>query len=255
MVENDIYEVTPILSVSDMTTEHGDVLLRALRINVRLGKGEVSAIVDHPEIASRFALLPENAKSEFTGLLVLAQNSLENESLSSGQVRRLEGEQLLALANEWDAGGRVRFELPLTLSRNLVYALDMHARLGIGQFRVEEHPVISDILSAAWEKSGHSLQNKLRWTLLNARSVVMPELKGGEGHSYGIHSKSVSDEARVAWDLMQVVRNTASWHRHRAAGGTGATWQTNFDEPWRSSAQPLPTAEVNQSVPQASPVP
>ena len=54
--------------------------------------------------------------------------------------------------------------------------------------------------------------------------------------SYGIFNEMVHDNARVAYDIQQVVRGALAWER-TPEGGMGVS----FDTPHKSSQQPLPT--------------
>lgn len=51
---------------------------------------------------------------------------------------------------------------------------------------------------------------------------------------YGIHNNSVSEDARTAWDMYQVVRNYVSW-KNNPDGGIGA----NYDTPMRVGIRDL----------------
>ena len=60
--------------------------------------------------------------------------------------------------------------------------------------------------------------------------------------SYGIHSNVVHDNARVAYDVQQVLRNYLAWKHHKE-GVFGGTMGVSFDKPYQTSKLPLPKIE------------
>ena len=60
--------------------------------------------------------------------------------------------------------------------------------------------------------------------------------------SYGIHSDVVHDNARVAYDIQQVLRNHLAWKHHKS-GSFGGTMGVSFDKPYQTSKLPLPKIE------------
>jgi len=60
--------------------------------------------------------------------------------------------------------------------------------------------------------------------------------------SYGIHSGAVHDNARVAYDVQQVLRNHLAWKHHKS-GSFGGTMGVSFDRPYQTSKLPLPKIE------------
>lgn len=70
---------------------------------------------------------------------------------------------------------------------------------------------------------------KLKYSLLGIHS----------NGSYGIHSECVHDNARVAYDVLQVVRNHMAWKRHKDGCIIG-TLGVSFDTPVQTSKQQLP---------------
>lgn len=66
---------------------------------------------------------------------------------------------------------------------------------------------------------------------------IHPEL--AKNASYGIYSKEVSDNARIAWDIHQVLRYKVSWKKNPNGGIT-----VNFDPPMVSSKEPLPKVTI-----------
>ena len=57
--------------------------------------------------------------------------------------------------------------------------------------------------------------------------------------SYGIHSCEVHDNARIAYDVQQVLRNHLAW-KHHTEGSFGGTMGVSFDKPYQTSKLPLP---------------
>lgn len=81
-------------------------------------------------------------------------------------------------------------------------ALDLYSRLGIGQYeeainflRFEFDPRLKD-KDEEYEEAMQRL-NEIKMLLFNMHPNA----------SYGIHSREVPDQFRVAWDLMKVVRH------------------------------------------------
>ena len=57
--------------------------------------------------------------------------------------------------------------------------------------------------------------------------------------SYGIHSVDVHDNARIAYDIQQVLRNWLAW-KHHTEGNFGGTMGVSFDKPYQTSKLQLP---------------
>lgn len=57
--------------------------------------------------------------------------------------------------------------------------------------------------------------------------------------SYGIHSDVVHDNARVAYDVQQVLRNYLAWKHHKGDSVAG-TIGVSFDKPYQTSKLELP---------------
>lgn len=83
----------------------------------------------------------------------------------------------------------------------------------------------------AWE-SHHDFSDairKLKYSLLGIH----------RNGSYGIHSECVHDNARVAYDVLQVVRNYLAWKNYKGDCVMG-TLGVSFDKPVQTSKQQLP---------------
>ena len=103
----------------------------------------------------------------------------------------------------------------------LMKALDLYSRLLIGQFDMLKDTVTD---WKKWSPKANELIEQLKQEVYGFSS----------GASYGIHSPEVDDDARVAWDVQQVLRNRLAWDRNPKGG-----MQVSFDSPMKSSEQPL----------------
>lgn len=56
---------------------------------------------------------------------------------------------------------------------------------------------------------------------------------------YGIFNIHLDPDARISWDIHQVIRNKISWTEHPKGGMT-----VNYDRPLKSSSEDLPNAEI-----------
>ena len=85
-------------------------------------------------------------------------------------------------------------------------ALEIYARLGIGQFRdaLEEMP-LKDQFDAGWHDDMHAIGSILKKHM--KRNI------DGWQSSLGITSSDVSSDAQMAWDMYQVVRKKMAWKR------------------------------------------
>jgi hypothetical protein len=73
--------------------------------------------------------------------------------------------------------------------------------------------------------------------LSNALRDLEPLVTGlGKNLYYGIESRKVSERAKIAWDLYQVVRHRMAWDMH-PKGGLGVC----YDEPYQVAKEKLPT--------------
>ena len=99
-------------------------------------------------------------------------------------------------------------------------AVELFARLGMGQF---------DMLDSffPWESK---IPGRERIRPLLQELVA---IKNGAQHTYpGVHSKEISDDYRVLYDLHKVIRHRLAWYRDPNPSG----WKgVNYDEPSRAS--------------------
>lgn len=109
----------------------------------------------------------------------------------------------------------------------LLMALDTYSRLKMGQFNA-----VTDLFPARDFDRGKAAE-----ALRVARQAVMPELDP-RGY-YGIRNLEAGEQARVAFDIQQVLRHALAWHRH-PAGGIGVC----YDDPYQTSQAPLIRVEI-----------
>ncbi len=109
----------------------------------------------------------------------------------------------------------------------LLMSLETYSRLKMGQFNA-----VTDLFPARDFDRG-----KAAAALQAARQAVMPELDP-RGY-YGIRNLEAGEQARVAFDIQQVLRHALAWHRH-PAGGIGVC----YDEPYKTSRAPLIRVEI-----------
>lgn len=109
-------------------------------------------------------------------------------------------------------------------------ALDLFSRIHMGQLCEAQY---------FGRKRTAQEQEYLR-KVLDAAKVIHT---GMESNAYfGIHQREIPDEARVAWDIQQVIRHKLAWDSE--SGDNIKTWKNvDYNEPMRSSPEPLPTIE------------
>lgn len=108
----------------------------------------------------------------------------------------------------------------------LVDALDLYSRIGAGQ--LEEIAHVLRINPGTQHEKVAAVEELAK----EASNCWM----GRAGGHHGISSEKVHDAFRVAWDLQQVIRHRLAWDRNPKGG-----IQVNFDEPLKSSKEPLAT--------------
>lgn len=122
-----------------------------------------------------------------------------------------------------------------------MHALEIFARLGIGQFR--------DALECLPTKEAYQCGWHVDMTAIG--QILSKYTKGGVdgwGSSLSICSQDVNESARIAWETYQVIRHRLSWERAVAEGtipsiNSPRKWPemfgVNFDEPLKISDEPL----------------
>jgi len=108
-------------------------------------------------------------------------------------------------------------------------ALDMYSRVLMGQWEIVAEKLQETQQLEA--KKAHLLRDNL--------DAAKQQLLGfGNGASHGIHNPNVKDEARVAYDLVQVLRHEA-WKRQEHP----SRMSVDSYEPHQSSRE-VPLAEI-----------
>jgi len=120
----------------------------------------------------------------------------------------------------------------VTLTEEHLYALtrgtELFERITMGQFRE-----ILDVVDPQFKLSRKD-RDTAEQLLVLARRYLMPELLTDYSY-WSIHSKEISDDARVCYDFLQVVRHRLAWDNNPKGD-----WTVNFDEPRQTSSLPLP---------------
>lgn len=125
----------------------------------------------------------------------------------------------------------------------LVEATEILARLGIGQFQhaLEYLPLIKRYPNGWFEDM------EIIGQLLAAYTIGGIN---GYNSSLGIHADQVSEQAKIAWDLYQVIRHRLSWDQAVKNGivksidsprNLAEMFQVYYDDPTKTSKQPLAT--------------
>ena len=150
----------------------------------------------------------------------------------------------------------MKLELSEEQAAVLVEALDLYSRCLIGQFE--------EVGQVALLYSVNMLDSEVRQSTYSDNPATYiahkPDKKAWDAHhdftdtirklkqeylgihsngSYGIHSEEVHDSARVAYDVLQVVRHHLAWGRHKGDCVMG-TLGVSFDTPVQTSKIGLP---------------
>lgn len=149
----------------------------------------------------------------------------------------------------------MKIELSDEQAAVLVEALDLYSRCLIGQ--------ADEVGSVMSMYSVNMLNNEVVGAIGKQYTQHKPDKKAYDAHhdftdairslkhsflgihsngSYGIHSEAVHDNARVAYDIQQVLRNHLAWKHHKG-GSVAGTIGVSFDKPYQTSKLPLPKIE------------
>lgn len=127
----------------------------------------------------------------------------------------------------------------ITMSIDQAYyvmnALELHARLHIGQFDHLDWEFVSHGKEREfWRDQEH--RDLLRYHLNGARDIIFPELKRlGYSASYGIFNQTeISESAHVAWDMYQCVRYQVAYYRNPTPDPIHE-WSVSYNRPMKSS--------------------
>ena len=132
-------------------------------------------------------------------------------------------------------------EITETQANIIKDALEVFARLGIGQFRdALEHLPLKSMCPDGWFEE-----------MLTVGAILRGYMVGdvdGWRSSLSIHSDKVKDEAKTAWDLHQVIRRKISWDYAIENGwvkdeNDTRNWKemmgVNYDDPLQVGPEPL----------------
>ncbi len=134
----------------------------------------------------------------------------------------------------------------------IVEALDLFSRILIGQ--------AEEVGSVMNKYSVNMLDSEVVGSVGNQYTQHKPDKQAYDAHhdftdairslkhrflgihcngSFGVHNEDVHDNARVAYDVQQVLRNHLAW-KHYKEGSFGGTMGVSFDKPYRTSKLELP---------------
>lgn len=123
-------------------------------------------------------------------------------------------------------------------ARVIIDALDLFARIGMGQLKEVAYVLRQNPLPSS--DPDLEARTNLLSDIRDKLDVLARYWMNGPGY-YGITSKSISDRFKIAWDIQQVIRHRLAWDRKPAGGIT-----VDFDDPMKTSEEALPKIEVNR---------
>ncbi len=122
----------------------------------------------------------------------------------------------------------IRVTLTPEQARVVVTALDVLARIHIGQFHTIREQFFCQDIDVG----------KIEALMEEVKVSIFPDLTGGPSHSYGI-SSCPSERGKIAWDVLQAIRHCEAYARHPEGGIT-----VDFNTPmFVSDSVPRPTAK------------
>lgn len=137
----------------------------------------------------------------------------------------------------------------------IVEALDLFSRVLIGQSeeagsvmnKYSVNMLDSEVVGAVGKQYTQHKPNKKAYDEHHDFTDAIRSLKYSllgihSNGSYGIHSGVVHDNARVAYDIQQVLRNHLAWKNYSGDSVMG-TIGVSFDTPYQTSKLPLPKIE------------
>jgi hypothetical protein len=128
---------------------------------------------------------------------------------------------------------KVTVEMSEEQARVVVKALDIFSRLHMGQ--VSDVELFYRLLNVGQNKSFPS--REVERLCESIKFYVFPELSPGSYHS--ISSEKISEDARVAFDLIQALRHPMAWKRNPEGGQT-----VDFYDPMKTAKSPLAKVKV-----------
>lgn len=120
-------------------------------------------------------------------------------------------------------------------------ALDLYSRIIAGQFNEIIHIIankycskLSDICWGEFHSSSKEL-NEAKMKMMSVLGLNSPYA------SFGIGSEIISDDSKVAYDILQVLRNRIAWHKEPSGD-----IRVDFDTPLQFGTQQLCKVEVKE---------
>lgn len=136
---------------------------------------------------------------------------------------------------------RVTLEMSREAALICEHALELYARLKLGQFR----EITFHIMPDDW-KEGHFD----RW--IQERDFANELLEMAARHVFGTNNWGqpdikVKDEDEMrAWELYTTLRYTRMWHDYPEEGKT--SWSVGFDKPMAQSGDKMPKCEIKEDL-------
>lgn len=132
---------------------------------------------------------------------------------------------------------KYRLEMNEEQARCVVGALDLAMRIRLGQWK----EIIEQCMKCEPDKTDEwcERRDKAERVLLEARNIVMPELKDLNSlhGSYGVYSM---EETERAFNVLKAVRSAIAWHKKPNGGIT-----VDFDRPRAINVtEEMPVCEV-----------
>ena len=125
-------------------------------------------------------------------------------------------------------------------ARTVVNALDCYTRMFMGQIGFALDDAYRDICSREQRDRPQLDYERCYNAIGELKAVLFPELH--QNASYGITSPEVSETARVAIDIHDVLRNRVAWTTNPKGSYT-----VDFETPMHFSREPLPGCEVHDA--------
>lgn len=193
-----------------LTKPHIECLLKTIDLYIDVGTGKLESIID---IFDKQVCVDKDIK-EIRYIMFGGKVINDTSKISIARFLKNHIQENLEISEEH--------------AKLLINILDFYSRIAIGQF--EEIFYGRKIFS--WNFSVlHTRREKVQ-RILNA---IKHKLSIG---SFGIYSKEVSEEAKIAYDIQQVIRYCIAWDNNPRGGIT-----VDFDEPIQSSTVSFPKIE------------
>lgn len=116
-------------------------------------------------------------------------------------------------------------------------AVELLSRLGMGQMNALDN--VGFLNERRFKNKNIDYTDKEK-AIFELKKVYFPELYG---HQYwGMTNEQTHEDAKIAWDINQVIRHAVSWHNHPKGGIT-----VSFDLPMKVSGEELATCKYKDS--------